>query len=103
MHSRLQNCLATAVRLRDSLSEEAAIRELSGPIDVYTSRFRPMKATISGRDERTFMKMLVHVPTNRVVGCHMVRLPVLSDCCCCWGCWRGAAGALVEGDVGVAG
>ena len=49
------------------------------------------------------MKMLVHVPTNRVVGCHMVRLPVLSDCCCCWGCWRGAAGALVEGDVGVAG
>lgn len=26
----------------------------------------------SGRDERTFMKMIVHVPTNRVVGCHMV-------------------------------
>jgi glutathione reductase (NADPH) len=30
-----------------------------------------MKYTISGRDERTFMKLLVHGPSDRVVGCHM--------------------------------
>lgn len=54
------------------LTEEQAIARLHGDIDVYVSRFRPMKNTLSGRDERTFMKMLVHVPTNRVVGCHMV-------------------------------
>lgn len=54
------------------LSEEKAVQTLSGDIDVYVSRFRPMKNTLSGRDEKTLMKMLVHVPTDRVVGCHMV-------------------------------
>ncbi|KAL4515526.1 hypothetical protein Ndes2437B_g06962 [Nannochloris sp. 'desiccata'] len=53
-------------------SEEQAIKQLSGDIDVYVSRFRPMRNTLSGRDEKTFMKMLVHVDTDRVVGCHMV-------------------------------
>ncbi len=32
---------------------------------------RPMKYTISGRDERTLMKLLVHSESNRVVGAHM--------------------------------
>lgn len=54
------------------LTEDQAVEELHGEIDVYISRFKPMKNTLSGRDERTFMKMIVHVPTNRVVGCHMV-------------------------------
>jgi glutathione reductase (NADPH) len=31
-----------------------------------------MRNTLSGRDEKTLMKMLVHVPTDRVIGCHMV-------------------------------
>jgi glutathione reductase (NADPH) len=54
------------------MSEEQAVQKLSGDIDIYVSRFRPMKNTLSGRDEKTLMKMLVHVPTDRVVGCHMV-------------------------------
>ena len=54
------------------LSEEQAAKDLDGAIDVYVSRFRPMKNTLSGREEKTFMKMLVHVPTDKVVGCHMV-------------------------------
>lgn len=54
------------------LTEDQAIATLHGDIDVYISRFRPMKNTLSGRDERTFMKMLVHLPTDKVVGCHMV-------------------------------
>ena len=54
------------------MSEEKAVQTLSGDIDVYVSKFRPMKNTLSGRDEKTLMKMLVHVPTDRVVGCHMV-------------------------------
>jgi glutathione reductase (NADPH) len=45
--------------------------QLSGPIDVYVSKFKPMKYTISGRDERTLMKLLVHHESDRVVGCHM--------------------------------
>ena len=53
-------------------SEEQATKQLSGEIDVYVSRFRPMRNTLSGRDEKTFMKMLVHVETDKVIGCHMV-------------------------------
>jgi len=53
-------------------SEEAAAAQLSGPIDVYVSRFRPMKHTLSGRDERTLMKLVVHAESGRVAGVHMV-------------------------------
>jgi len=53
-------------------SEEAAVAQLSGPIDIYVSKFRPMKHTLSGRDERTLMKLVVHADSGRVVGVHMV-------------------------------
>ena len=52
-------------------SEEDAIAQLGGDLDVYVSKFRPMKYTISGRDEKTLMKLIVHAETDRVVGCHM--------------------------------
>ena len=52
-------------------TEEAAQTELSGTIDVYVSKFKPMKYTLSGRDEKTIMKLIVHADTDRVVGCHM--------------------------------
>ena len=39
---------------------------------VYKSQFRPMKATISGRDERTLMKLVVDGPSDRVVGVHVL-------------------------------
>jgi glutathione reductase (NADPH) len=45
---------------------------LRGPTDVYASRFRPLKHTLSGRDESTMMKTIVDAETDRVVGCHMV-------------------------------
>jgi glutathione reductase (NADPH) len=35
------------------------------------SKFKPMKYTVSGRDERTLMKLLVHAESDRVIGCHM--------------------------------
>jgi len=41
-------------------------------VAVYKSDFKHMKHTISGLDERTFMKLLVDVETDRVIGCHMV-------------------------------
>jgi len=36
------------------------------------ARFKPMKNTLSGRDERTFMKLVVDGKTDRVLGCHML-------------------------------
>jgi glutathione reductase (NADPH) len=41
-------------------------------IDVYESRFRPMKHTLTGRNERTLMKLLVDADSDRVIGAHMV-------------------------------
>lgn len=52
------------------LTEEQA-RAL-GPVDVYVSRFKPMKHTLTGRNERIMMKLIVERATDRVLGCHMV-------------------------------
>ncbi|MBI4182828.1 MAG: glutathione-disulfide reductase [Proteobacteria bacterium] len=51
---------------------EARARERLGEVDVYMSRFRPMKHALSGRDERTLMKLVVERAGGRVVGCHML-------------------------------
>jgi glutathione reductase (NADPH) len=51
---------------------ETQARERLAKFDVYKTTFRPMKATLSGRNTRTFMKLLVDGTTDRVVGCHIV-------------------------------
>lgn len=51
---------------------EAQAREKYPDIDIYQTRFTPMKNTLSGMDERTLMKMIVVRSTDRVVGMHMV-------------------------------
>lgn len=55
------------------LTEEAA-RAKHGAVDVYRSTFRPMKHTLSGRDEKTLMKLIVERGGQKVVGAHMVGL-----------------------------
>jgi len=51
---------------------EAEAHEHLGAVDVYRSVFRPMRATLSGRDEKTLVKLVVEQDTGRVVGCHVV-------------------------------
>src|SRR5450830_627639 len=51
---------------------EAQAREQLAKVDVYKTSFRPMKATLAGRNTRSFMKLLVDGITGRVVGCHIV-------------------------------
>ena len=51
---------------------EAEARERFGDITLYKSSFRPMKHTISGRQEQSFMKMIVESASDKVVGVHMV-------------------------------
>ena len=53
------------------LTEEEARRQYS-EVDIYSARFKPMKNTLSGRDERTLMKLVVDARTERVLGCHML-------------------------------
>ena len=53
---------------------EAQAREQFRAIDIYKSSFRPMKHTLSGRDERMLMKLVVDGETDRVLGCHICGL-----------------------------
>jgi len=53
------------------LTEEAA-RAAGGQVDIYKTAFRPLKATLSGRDTRMFMKLVVDGETDRVLGVHIV-------------------------------
>lgn len=53
------------------LTEEQARARYPG-VDIYRSSFKPLKHTLSGRDRRTLMKLVVDRASDRVVGCHMV-------------------------------
>jgi glutathione reductase (NADPH) len=51
---------------------EAEARARYRAVDVYKSRFRPLKHTLGGREENSFMKLVVDRETDRVLGCHML-------------------------------
>ena len=52
------------------MTEEMA-RQGFRKVDIYKTSFRPMKHTLSGRDERMLMKLVVDGETDRVLGCHI--------------------------------
>ena len=52
-------------------SEEDAPHHI-GPVDIYVSEFRPIKHTLSGRDEKMLMKLIVARASQKVVGLHVV-------------------------------
>ncbi len=51
---------------------EAEARAQFSHVDVYKTSFRPIKATMSGRDTRVLMKLVVDGVSDRVLGCHIV-------------------------------
>jgi glutathione reductase (NADPH) len=53
------------------LTEELARREYK-QIDVYVSRFRPLKHTLSANQEKTMMKLIVDRRSDKVLGFHAV-------------------------------
>ena len=52
--------------------KESDAEAIFGEIEVYRSEFTPLKHTLSGRRERTLMKLIVATDTQRVVGIHIV-------------------------------
>lgn len=70
------NFIATAVFSQPNIAtlgyNEAQAKEKFDSVAVYKTDFRHMKHTLSGVDERTFMKLLVDQKTDKVIGCHMV-------------------------------
>ena len=51
---------------------EAQARAQFDQVDIYKADFRPIKATMSGRDTRVLMKLVVDGRSDRVLGCHIV-------------------------------
>ena len=52
------------------LTEEEAAA--NGPVDVYVSKFTPMRHTLSGRNRKSLMKLVVDQASQKVVGVHML-------------------------------
>ena len=52
------------------LSEERA--RAKGPVDVFTTTFRPMRGAFAGRADMVLMKLVVDTASRRVLGCHIV-------------------------------
>ena len=69
-------CIATAVFSQPELGTvgltEAEARAEFGDVDIYKSSFRPMKHTLSGRDEKMIMKLIVEPESDKVLGCHIM-------------------------------
>ena len=53
------------------LTEESA-REKFSNINIYKTRFRPLKLSLADDAEKTFMKMIVDADTDRVIGVHVI-------------------------------
>ena len=51
---------------------EADARKAFGMVDIYKTRFRPMKDMLTGDEERVLMKIVVRAEDERVVGVHIV-------------------------------
>jgi glutathione reductase (NADPH) len=67
--------VATAVFTRPEigtvgLTEEKALKR-GHTVDIYKTSFKPLKHTLSGRDERSLMKLVVDAKTDKVLGCHI--------------------------------
>jgi glutathione reductase (NADPH) len=53
------------------LSEDEAGKRFD-ELEIFRAEFRPMRHTLSGRQERTIMKLVVDAATRRVVGAHVL-------------------------------
>jgi len=53
------------------LTEQEA-REIGRNVEIYKTRFRPLKSRISGREETMLMKLVVDADSDTVLGCHIL-------------------------------
>lgn len=71
-YQNIPTCVFSQPNLATAGFTEEQARERYGEIAVYRSAFRPLKHTLSGRDERAVVKLIVEKSTDRVVGAHML-------------------------------
>jgi glutathione reductase (NADPH) len=68
-------CVPTAVFTTPELGtvglSENAAKEQCPKVSIFETSFRPMKATLSGREEKVYMKLVVDGLSDRVLGVHI--------------------------------
>ncbi|MCY3884660.1 MAG: glutathione-disulfide reductase [Gammaproteobacteria bacterium] len=71
-YSSIPTCVFCQPNIGTVGPTEEEARDTFDDLQVFESSFRPLKHTISGREERSLMKLLVDGTTDRVIAAHMV-------------------------------
>lgn len=71
-HDHIPSAVFTTPELASVGLSEGQALEQGAAVDVYTSRFRPLDSMLSGRTERTLIKLVVEAREQRLLGAHMV-------------------------------
>ena len=71
-HSNIPTAVFSQPEIGTVGMTEAEARATRAKVDIYKTSFRPMRHTLSGREERMLMKLVVDGETDRVLGCHIL-------------------------------
>jgi glutathione reductase (NADPH) len=71
-HGAVPTAVFTTPEIGTAGLTEAQARAAYRKVTIYKTDFRPMRATLSGGSERTFMKIVVDGETDRVLGVHIM-------------------------------
>jgi glutathione reductase (NADPH) len=71
-HTNIPTAVFTQPEVGTVGISEADARKQFGEIDIYKTKFRPMKNMLNGDQTRTFMKLVVRASDQRVLGVHVV-------------------------------
>ncbi|HXW71799.1 MAG TPA: glutathione-disulfide reductase [Methylocella sp.] len=72
VHTNVPTAVFTTPELGTVGLTEQEARAIYACVDIYSASFRPMKATLSGRAEKTLMKIIVDGETDKVLGVHIL-------------------------------
>lgn len=71
-YSAIPTCVFCQPNIGTVGPTEEDARHLYSQIEIYESSFKPMKHTMTGRNETTFMKLIVDSSTDKLIAAHMV-------------------------------
>ncbi len=71
-HSMVATAVFTTPEIGTVGLTEHEARQRFAVVDVYAASFRPMKAALSGREEKTVMKVIVDCQSDKVIGVHIL-------------------------------
>lgn len=72
IHADIPTAVFTTPELGTVGLSEHEARAIFATVDIYAASFRPLKATLSGRAEKTMMKLVVDGETDQVLGVHVL-------------------------------